>query len=317
MELQHRQHHLLHDFEEFERVFLPPYDPQNEAQLRLDNDIIRPSWLEEMEQAFVRDQLKFPSVLDPSTPKKLKIASKFQNQIPEISEALPNQNNDVNHSVILGSLDSNSVVPNDPKIAYQSETSPSPRMLEELINNLPNQETDTNGLTNIVSRPSNVLTRSHTEYTYPTNEENIIDLLNLDDLAEFDFSVLDLIDFDIPTNPHLEINNKDYINKATNQYGEEFAKKVENNLWVFREAMKRTSRCCNGGERVEKGICCNGKCWRHIESKLRALQKIPRGRKKKGFELTPQELILKKERQKIRNRISAAAAYKKEKVNQY
>lgn len=309
MELQHRQHHLLHDFEEFEREFLPPYDPQNEAHLRLENDIIRPSWLEEMERAFVRDQLKFPSVLDPSTPKKLKITSEFPNQL--------NQNNDTDHSVILGSLDSNSVVPNDPKIAYLSETSPSPRMLEELINNLANQENDTNGLTNIESRPSNVLTRSHTEYTYPTNEENIIDLMNLEDLAEFDFSVLDLIDFDIPTDPNLDIDNRTYINKATNQYGEEFAKKVENNLWIFREAMKRTSRCCNGGERVEKGICCNGKCWRHIESKLKALQKIPRGRKKKGFELTPQELVLKKERQKIRNRISAAAAYKKEKVNRY
>lgn len=294
--LEVRKYNLLHDFEEFEREFLPPYDPRSETDLNLAN---KRSWIAELEQNFVSNQLSIRktqlSGFDPPVSKKLKINLKLSCQIYENSDFSPPQ---------LQDMDFESS-PNQTNFLYNP-------LIPDLDSESPDQTSDTVEKQITGSPHSNLVIPHRTQNMNPTNEENLCDMINFDDI-QFDLSVLDMIDFDIPTSPHMEIDKTAYVNKANTEYGEEFAKKVEKNLRILEETMKRTRKCCNV-EEGEKGVCCKGKCWRYTESKLRALQNLPRGRKKKGFELTPEQISLRKERQKIKNRISAATAYRKDKV---
>lgn len=79
-----------------------------------------------------------------------------------------------------------------------------------------------------------------------------------DDFLPFDPWVLEIINFEIPSNPSQRIDTTTYVNKAETEYGEEFAKKVDGNLRILVEAMNRRSGYCDGGE---KEACCKGKCW--------------------------------------------------------
>ncbi|KNA03611.1 hypothetical protein SOVF_207480, partial [Spinacia oleracea] len=298
--LELRKQQLLYNFEEFEREFLPPYD-DSESVTKL-NSGKNMSWIEEMEQEFVSNQLNVRKIQASGSNtliwKQLEMLSDQIHETEENKNMKPSNEENIVYIELSDtttttessyfSLENLNMDIESPtqihNIAYPP--TPSLTLLEELGYELTKEMNYTNDPLIIGSSCSDILVPPHAE------NMNTYDLINLDEhhLPPLDPSFLEFIDFEIPASLQMEIDNTAHINKATADY---FTKKVDGNL------------------RVPKGVCCGGKCWRYVESKLSSMQSIPRGRKRKGFEPTPDQISLKKHRQKIRNRESAAAAYKK------
>ncbi|GAB2278005.1 hypothetical protein Dimus_012705 [Dionaea muscipula] len=65
----------------------------------------------------------------------------------------------------------------------------------------------------------------------------------------------------------------------------------------------------------ETGSCCGGKCQYAMEDLIKAMEKPQKGRRKKGYKPTPQQLAAAKHLQKLRNRDSAARATARKKAH--
>ncbi|XP_074319302.1 uncharacterized protein LOC141656344 [Silene latifolia] len=230
-DVKYQAEKILQDFEEFERAFLQPYNPNSADLLCTPNPSTpfrvetRVSWFEQLEMNFVNAELS-DSIFH---------SSDFKSPVADY-------------------LCFDQTINNSKPVSFD----PNPLDLQLLKPHKLREDV-----------PDTQLSVTHADNSRITNP------VIFDDLPPFDPAVLALIDFDFPTNPD---------------------KSDSGDMRIFQEIK-------------EDKVCSKGKCWGYGEGIWGEVQKIPRGRKKKGFDLSPQLRHFCKERQKIKNRISATKCY--------